>query len=419
MVGVTGLEPATSWSQTRRSSQLSYAPTRFCSGSMHDGECFAKGVRSSYAGRMKVFVDARMIGATVTRGIGRVVESILPRLIHLLPEHEWCILVRYPEQIAMIPKLPNVRIIRRDIGWYGFAEQFLVAGLLSRERPSLALFFHWNIPVLWPGKMVCFLHDFLLFHQPVASKLSLRHPWIAKFKNVVQRQLVPFVVWRSSAIGVPTHYVKQDLHQLFPWAKTVVEVVGEGVDLPRPAFGGRLYASPYCLLLGSVYPHKRVDLVLSAWKVLALAYPEHALVFAGERDVFMKRYEERVIREGIPRVKFVGRVTDEELVTWCRDAELFVFASSEEGFGLPPLEALMMGCPVLASDTPCLVEVLPKKGVRFFRNGDEADMIERWKEALQTRSTLQAEVPAGCEDIRARHRWDQATRDFAHLLRVS
>lgn len=383
---------------------------------MPDRLGFAKGALISHTGSMKLFVDARMMGATITRGIGRVVESILPRLIHLLPWHEWCILVRYPEQEDMLPKLPNVRIIRRDIPWYGFAEQFQVAWLLWCERPACAIFFHWNIPVLWSGKMVSFLHDFLLFHQPVASKLSLRSPWLAKFKNAVQRRLVPFVVWRSSGIGVPTQYVKNDLHHLFPWAKTRVDVVGEGVDLPKPAFGGRLQAEPYCLMIGSVYPHKRVDLALKAWKQVAASFPEHHLVLVGERDVFMKRYEQMVEQEEIPRVKFVGRVSDEELVTWCRDAELFVFASSEEGFGLPPLEALMMGCPVLASDTPCLVEVLPTQGVRFFRNGDETDMIQKWKEALRTHTDLRTEVPAACEDIRARHRWDQATRDFARLL---
>jgi glycosyltransferase involved in cell wall biosynthesis len=386
---------------------------------MPDRQGFAKGVRISHTGSMKIFVDARMIGATITRGIGRVVEAFLPRLIRLFPGHEWCILVRYPEQVTMIPVSQNVRVIQRDIGWYGFSEQILVAAMLWRERPAVALFFHWNIPVLWPGKIVTFLHDFLLFHQPVASKLSLRHPWIAKFKNAVQRRLVPFVVWRSSGIGVPTQYVKEDLHKLFPWAKTPVRVVGEGVDLPASAFGGRLKQEPYCLMIGSVYPHKRVDLALRAWKSVAAQHPDHVLVMVGERDVFMRRYEQMVKDESIPRVVFVGRVSDEELVTWCRDAELFVFASSEEGFGLPPLEALMMGCPVLASDAPCLVEVLPKKAVRFFRNGDEADMIEGWKEALRIRTHLVSEIPAAQDNIRARHRWDEAVRDFARLLQVS
>lgn len=374
---------------------------------------------SSHTIPMKVFVDARMMGAETSRGIGRVIEVILPRLIRLRPEVEWVVLVRYPEQWNFFAGLSSVRVIERPIAWYGLREQLEVPWLIFREGPDQVLFFHWNIPLLILAPFVCFIHDLLLLHHPLSAKISLRSPIVAWVKRIVQRVVLWSAVRRAKGIAVPTNYVAADMARMFPREQGRVFVVGEGVDEGKETIAECAHASPYCLVVGSAYPHKRLDLVLEAWKVLAGIYPNHVLVFVGERDVFMRAYAARVQWEKIPRVEFMGRVSDTELWDWMTNAELLVFPSDEEGFGLPPLEALMHGCPVLASDASCLPEVLPNKGVRFFRHGEQAAIIEQWDAALRQRECLLSEILDAQAWIRAHHSWDASARAMERLLFVS
>jgi glycosyltransferase involved in cell wall biosynthesis len=131
-------------------------------------------------------------------------------------------------------------------------------------------------------------------------------------------------------------------------------------------------------------------------------------------DVFMRRHQTRVLAEKIPRVRFLGRLTDAELAWHDARATAFVFPSSFEGFGLPPLEALSLGTPVIAADIPVLREVLPPDGVIFFRNGDRDDMIRAFDALLSSLDTWRAQVRILAQPkIAERHTW-RATAERTH-----
>lgn len=358
---------------------------------------------------MKVLVDARMMGPETSRGIGRVIRELLLRLLNQEePSIEWVILVRNYSQLTGLTG--RFRPIVRDIPWYGFKEQFFLPWIILRERPNLIFFPHWNIPVLLFTPFVCFIHDLILFHHPDSTKISTRQKFYAALKLRVQRVLVWIIAKRAKNILTPTQFVAGDFARFFPMSTKRVTVVGEGIsELPAPS-NKRPHPTSYFLTVGGAYPHKRLDLVLETWKTQMEAFPNHSLVLLGEKDVFRQRLIDQATRLGLKRIVFPGRVDDAALSNWYTYADALIFPSQDEGFGLPPLEALSLGCPVLASDIPCVVEVLPAEGVVFFRNGDMNDMIASWNRLSETRALLCEDVKRGYWKARAQHDWDETAR---------
>lgn len=353
---------------------------------------------------MKILVDARMMGAETSRGIGRVIRELLVRLLRD-SSVEWVVVVRRQEQLAGLEG--DFRSVVWDIPWYGFKEQLLLPWILLSERPDLAFFPHWNVPILSWTPFVCFVHDLILFHHPNSTKISTRNPWYAKFKQCVQWVLVWYIAKRAKKILVPTQVVADDVQRFFPTSTKRVSVVGEGISLlPNPT-STRPWLSQYVLTVGGAYPHKRLDLVLEAWKTQMQSFPDQVLVMLGEKDLFRERLMEQATRMGLKRIIFPGKVTDDQLANWFTHAEMLIFPSEDEGFGLPPLEALSFGCPVLSSDIACMREVLPKEGVVFFRNGDLNDMIASWNRLLGSLSRYREEAQRGFANAQLRHDWNR------------
>jgi alpha-1,3-rhamnosyl/mannosyltransferase len=121
---------------------------------------------------------------------------------------------------------------------------------------------------------------------------------------------------------------------------------------------------PYLLTVGTLQPRKNLEAALRAFEQLADAGAEHHLVVAGARgwgeDALIARFEGARWHS---RVHVVGRVADDALVTLYRGADCFVFPSRGEGFGLPPLEAMACGTPVVASRASSIPEVVGDAGV--------------------------------------------------------
>jgi glycosyltransferase involved in cell wall biosynthesis len=121
----------------------------------------------------------------------------------------------------------------------------------------------------------------------------------------------------------------------------------------------------------------------------------------------MARLVARVRAERLPRVVFTGRVLDAALAALIDQAMALLFPSSFEGFGLPPIEALSRGCPVVASDLPVLREGLPTEGVFFFRNGDADDMIRSIDTVVRDPKSAQALAQAAVPLVRTQHDWQK------------
>jgi len=123
----------------------------------------------------------------------------------------------------------------------------------------------------------------------------------------------------------------------------------------------KLPKKPFVLYVGSLYPHKNVISLVKAAKKL-----EIALVVVSARNVFLKKLQKQVKKAGAENlVTFTGFIPDKKLKSLYQQAAVFVFPSLLEGFGLPGLEAMAAGCPVLASNSSCLPEIYGQAALYF------------------------------------------------------
>lgn len=349
---------------------------------------------------MTVGIDARLMGPTNTRGIGRYIQELAAALL-ANPELELTLVVRSLES-SPFQLHPRVTHVVADIPWYGWREQREMPKILNRLKVDVLHIPHWNAPFGLRRPFVMTVHDLILLHHPHSQKTSTRHPLIGWVKHHVFRYLLARNLKRASSILVPTEFVKQDILQRYRISESKITVTGEGIQVP-PCEVTTPEIPPYLLYVGSAYPHKRLDLLLEAWKQLQKTQPTLELRLIGEVDTFMSKYQS--MATSLERVHFLGRLPDEELFAQLRHATLFVFPSDDEGFGLPPLEALAMGCPVVSSNSSCLPEVLPSSGVILFQHGNGESLLRAIEHGLADQVRLRQEVAEVQTEIRTKHDW--------------
>lgn len=349
-----------------------------------------------------------MMGPQHTRGIGRYIEELLRAMIAVAPEHRYVLLTRDPAA-SPFSGHASVEHVHADVPWYGVAEQIRMPALLVSAKPDVVHVLHWNVPIFSGLPRVVTIHDLILLAEPASAKITTRGPVVAAMKHAGYRVALSAALRRSRRILVPTQWVAADIKRRFPSLATPVDVTGEGMPDPDPSDWIPADADhPYLLYVGGAYPHKNLDVLLDAWKKIAKQHPLLELILAGERDVFMQRLEAHVRDKGLPRVRFTGTVSDQELSRLYAGATAFVFPSRAEGFGLPPLEALAHGCPVVAARATSLPEVLGEDGVIFFQPGGTDDILQAIEAVLRDPVGVRERARQAAVFLRKRHDWRHA-----------
>jgi glycosyltransferase involved in cell wall biosynthesis len=231
------------------------------------------------------------------------------------------------------------------------------AHFLRRLHPDLVHFNMTQQPLLYFGRIVTTTHDTTMFHFIRRGTTPLP---IYKIKM----WLYHFLVWwshrKSSKIIVPTQTVAREIAQLQPFTKNKLVVTYEASEPPlaTPAKQPWEVHKPFLLYVGTAFPHKNLPKLIDAFDILHTNYPDFQLVLAGKRE---KHYDELATwAEAHPSFKnivFTGFVSDAELKWLYQECEAYIFASLSEGFGLPPLEAMAHGAPVISSNASVMPEV--------------------------------------------------------------
>lgn len=308
----------------------------------------------------RICIDARMWGIKHT-GIGRYVEN----LIDNLPEE--VILIVHPE-LKNESKLARFEKYYAKFHPYSYFAQIEMLKLLWVIKPDLLHVPHFTVPVLWWGKMVVTIHD-LIKHQSKGPDTTTRHPLIYWAKYFQYLFIVWFAVHRATQIIVPAKYWRDILIKKYDLDPKKITVTYEGVFQkvsPFTAEGGPL-SDPYIVYTGNLYPHKNIPILIRACEELKMD-----LKIICARSVFASRLPESKY------VEYLGRLSDEEMKEVYKKASAFVFPSLIEGFGLPGLEAMAVGLPVVAAKASCLPEIYEDAAL-YFDPHDVDDLISKIK----------------------------------------
>jgi glycosyltransferase involved in cell wall biosynthesis len=218
------------------------------------------------------------------------------------------------------------------------------------------------------SKIVVTLHDVFPWSYPGTSTMM---------ENLIYRQWLPRTIRQAQAVITASEQSRTDILRFLPVSPLRLHVLPQGSavcfqPLPGPEVKDCLIerfnlTAPYILYTGAMGPRKNIGRLQDAFARLAKEYPRLRLVLAGPHTA--SRLPAPSLRAGgqsTNRVIFTGPVTDSDLAVLYNGCELFVFPSLYEGFGLPPLEAMACGAPVVCSNASSLPEVV----------GDAAWMVD-------------------------------------------
>jgi glycosyltransferase involved in cell wall biosynthesis len=320
----------------------------------------------------KICIDARLYGIKHT-GIGRYVLN----LIRYLPKDQKTTveLIVAPENYSD-PELKEFRKHVARLHPYNPFSQLEMLFLWMSIRPDLLHVPHFSIPVFWPGKLIVTIHD-LIKNYSKGRDTTTKNQFIYKLKYLGYTFVLGQAITRAEKILVPAKYWQEILIRDYHLKDANVVVTYEGVDAGiRPSSDSIKFSipKPFVVYTGNLYPHKNVPLLLQSIKLLR---GKVKLAIVCSRSVFTSRLEKMVKSFNLENdVLFLGKLTDGEIYALYSQAEMFVFPSLIEGFGLPGLEAMSVGLPVVAARASCLPEIY-KDAALFFSPTDAKDLKDK------------------------------------------
>ncbi len=359
---------------------------------------------------MRIGIDARLFLAERT-GIGSYTSHLIQSFADLAGEDEFVLFTDRPVPLPGPNFTNEVIAVRKRILWTLFS-------LPLRLRSCPVDLFHgtanFELPPTGRCRLVATVHDLIPLHFPelVSRKFYL-----------LFRALIGRTIRMSDRVITDSEYSRRDILDRFPIPEEKVTVIPLA---PHPRFRAevdpreddvvrRRYGLPrrYILFVGVFEPRKNVPLLVDAFVAFRRRYDtvgDFQLALVGGAGYRGEEIAEGVRGRGLePAVRLLGYVPDEDLPALYRQADLLVVPSQYEGFGLPALEAMACGTPVLAADRSSLPEVVGPSG-RLFAPGDAELLADQMEEILSSDETL-AEMSVRGRERAGLFTWEEtATR---------
>lgn len=323
-----------------------------------------------------ILIDADALGRQRT-GNETYIRELLRELSGRAPDLRLAAVTRHPE---LVPE--GIEAIELPARHQLLRMSWQLPRLLRRLRPRVAHFQH-ALPLGYSGPSVVTVHDLSFERDP--SLMSLRD-------RLVFRTAVPRSARRASRVIVVSERTKLDLIELAQVPAERIAVVPNGVGEQFSPDGPEANGQPYALVVGSLEPRK--DPLTAVEGFALLDSGDLRLVFAGPDRGDGAAARAAVARRGLEqRVEFKGHVSGEELAALYRGAACLVFPSRDEGFGLPLLEAMASGVPVVATRAGALPEIAGDAAI-LVEPGSPVELAGGIERALADRERL---VAAGFE----------------------
>jgi glycosyltransferase involved in cell wall biosynthesis len=296
-----------------------------------------------------ISIDCRMVNSS---GIGTYIKNIVPLVISKLTNVNFFLLGNNAElSSAGLLDNSNVDCIEFNAPIYSIREQVLFPRLIHKET---ILFWspHYNIPIRYSGGLLVTIMDL--------GHLALKQDNNDVLKKTYAKFMFNQVKNKADATIYISEFSKSEFNKYIgkPYTDQFITLLGIHDDWYNIPIGDNLNKGPFLLYVGNVKPHKNLGALVDAFGKICDKIP-HNLVIVGKKEGFITGDNTVVekAKEFMNRIIFTGRVTDDKLKQYIKQADIFVFPSLYEGFGFPPLEAMAAGTPVLSSNAASIPEI--------------------------------------------------------------
>jgi glycosyltransferase involved in cell wall biosynthesis len=321
---------------------------------------------------VRIAIDARKLHDF---GIGTYVRNLLKYLARIDSDTEYVLLCKPQDAGTAAAAGPNFRALVESARPYSVAEQFMVPARLLANRVNLLHEPHYVLPPLVPCRAVVTIHDciHLMFPQYLPNRMAYAYARASLWAAARRAERILTVSDSSKAdilrfCNVPAERIivvpnAIDDRFAIPPAREAVQRVRERYQLD----------GPFALYVGNIKPHKNLERLIDAFDLVRRnGFERLELLIIGDQISRFPRLRRAVDKHKLHKhVRFLGFVRDDTLAALYRLATVFVFPSLYEGFGLPPLEAMASGTPVVVSNRSSLPEVV----------GDAAVLVDPYSAA--------------------------------------
>jgi glycosyltransferase involved in cell wall biosynthesis len=352
---------------------------------------------------LRIAIDARKLR---DYGIGTYVRNLLRYLSRLDRDTEYIVLCRQQDSGITSALGENFRAVAEPSPTYSVREQLSVPLDLRRENVDLFHAPHYVLPPLTPCKAIVTIHDciHLRFPQYLPNRLGYAYA----------RAALWMATHRSNRVLTVSEASKRDILRYFRISPSKIDVIYNAIDerfgeTPDPDDVVRVrdryqLDGQFVLYAGNIKPHKNLERLIEAFHTFRRGQFEHVkLLIIGDEISKYATLRRAVHKFKLHKhVRFFGFVPDQTLAILYRLAGVFVFPSLYEGFGLPPLEAMASGTPVITSNVSSLPEVV----------GDAAVLIDPYEpNAIAEAMRRVLSEPSLRADLR--ERGHQRVREFS------
>lgn len=318
---------------------------------------------------MRIGIDARLWSET---GVGRYIRNLVWQLQKLDTANDYVLFVSQNLKIEDV-RLTNKKwkIVPTDIRWHTLEEQRLFPKVLEKENLDLIHFPYFSVPIFYNRPFVITIHDLIIHHFPTGKASTLPSP-VYYLKLFGYKYVIQQAAQKAQKVITVSEATKDEIVKHLGISQDKIVVTYEGVESTineeRRSKNEKLpfeYEN-YFLYVGNAYPHKNLDRLVEAFKLIVTEFPDTKLVFVGKDDYFYRGLKQKVRSLKIEKnIIFAGFVSEEELQAYYEYATATIQPSLMEGFGLTGLEAMKNDCLVLASDIPSLKEIYKDAALYF------------------------------------------------------
>ena len=366
---------------------------------------------------MRVGIDAHLLGKQAG-GVERFVREIVLRVPALLPKYEFYIFLNSTEyKKNRLPTRTNVTYVPLLMA-NPLLERLLVLPWLSHQYALDMLMVQRLLP--WfcgKTKLVAVIHDLTPIKYPQAYR---------GLTNQLVRLLTPDSVKRADLILTPTNVISEEIKQRYGQHKASIEAFFNGVDTtlftivtqPKSLLHLNIH-KPYLLTTGAIERRKNVETLYRVMAKLKTtqAKPMQLVVVGGVRD---KQYAEELdhllLELGLQnQIVKLGYLDESDLIALYQQAALFITASRDEGFNLPPLEAMACGVDVVCSDIAVHRELF--EGCASFFRPDTVDELYSLVNQRLAQTTPDLGFSERTQDCVKKYSWEQTAVRVAHFIK--
>lgn len=341
---------------------------------------------------MKIGIDGRLFDQT---GVGRYIKNLF----------YW---------LNKVDRKNQYYLFQPKIHWHSIAEQIYFPFWLIFQKIDLIHFPYFSFPVFYPKKFIITIHDLIPWHLKSGRATTLPG-WLYEIKYFFYKLILWVGVKRAVKIITVSQTTKREIIKNLKIPSGKIIVIYEGVeDKFRVAVSKtqinikKINFKKYFLYVGNAYPHKNLPNLIKAFKNIT-KNNNIRLVLTGPNDYFYQKLIANNKNEFSKNLIFFGPASDEELIFLYQQALALVNPSLMEGFGLPGLEAMTTGCPVICSDIEAFREVYGNIPL-YFNPQDSSDIQKKIEIIIKMTTAERKKMIAAGKKQSRKYSWEECAK---------